>query len=143
MPPTYFIILLLLSIGLHFLLPIKKIIFSPYNYSGIILIIFGIIMNIWADALFKKKKTTVKPHEIPNFLEISGPFKISRHPMYLGMLAILLGTSFFLGSLITFAFPVIFIILMEMIFIPAEEKNLKKVFGKEYSDYKKKVRRWI
>ena len=143
MPPTYFEVLLLLSVGLHFVFPVTKFIFSPYNYLGFVLIIFGIIINLWTDLLFKKKQTTVKPHETPNFFIASGPFRLSRHPMYLGMISILFGATIFLGSLITFAFPVIFIILMEKLFIPMEEKNLEKKFGNKYIDYKKRVRRWI
>jgi protein-S-isoprenylcysteine O-methyltransferase Ste14 len=143
MPTTYFIILLLLSIGFHFVFPLLKFIFSPYNYLGFGLIIFGIIMNLWTDSLFKKKQTTVKPYEMPNFFVTSGPFKLSRHPMYLGMMSILLGVAIFLGSLITFAFPIIFIMIMEKLFIPLEEKNLEKKFGNQYIDYKKRVRRWI
>lgn len=143
LPPRYFIIFLLLSIGLHFIFPIKKIIFPPYTYLGWLLIMFGIILNIWSDLLFKRKKTTVKPHKTPSSLETSGPFRISRHPMYLGMAAILLGTTILHGTLITFLFPIIFVILMEIKFIPIEEKNLEKVFGKKYLDYKREVRRWI
>jgi len=143
MPTTYFIILLLLSIGFHFVFPLLKFIFSPYIYLGFGLIIFGVIINLWTDSLFKKKHTTVKPYEIPNTLVTSGPFKLSRHPMYLGMMSILLGVAIFLGSLITFAFPIIFIIIMEKLFIPLEEKNLEKRFGNQYIDYKKNVRRWI
>jgi protein-S-isoprenylcysteine O-methyltransferase Ste14 len=143
MPTTYFVVLLLLSLAAGFVFPEGKVIYSPYTYSGIIMIIFGIIMNLWTDALFKKSKTTVKPHETPTSLETSGPFRISRHPMYLGMTAILLGASVFTGSLITFIFPVIFIVLMEKIFIPLEEKNLEDAFGGKYIGYKKKVRRWI
>ena len=143
MPPTYFIILLLLLIGFHFIFPIFKFVFYPYNYSGIILILFGIIMNLWTDSLFKKKQTTVKPHEMPNFFIALGSFRLSRHPMYLGMLSILFGTAIFLGSLSPFVFPIIFIIIIEKLFIPMEEKNLKKKFGNKYVDYKNKVRRWI
>lgn len=143
MPTTYLLVLLLLSIGLHFAFPVKKIIHSPYTYLGIIFIISGAILNIWADSMFKKSKTTVKPHETPTSLEVSGPFRISRHPMYLGGSAILLGVAIILGSIITFVFPILFVILMEIIFISFEEKNLEKVFGEKYFDYKKKVRRWI
>lgn len=143
LPPTYFFVLLLLSIGFHFIFPVMKIIQSPYTYFGIILIVFGTVINIWADSLFKKNKTTVKPHEKPTSFEATGPFRISRHPMYLGMAAILLGLAIFLGSLITFIFPVFFIILMEIMFIPFEEKNLEKAFRKDYLNYKEKVRRWI
>lgn len=143
MPPVYFIIFLVLSIILHFVFPIEKFIYVPYTYTGFLLIVFGGILNLWSDSLFKKSKTTVKPHEKPTSLEVSGPFRISRHPMYLGMAAILLGLAVLHGTLITFIFPIIFIILMETIFIPMEEKNLEKSFGKKYLNYKKKVRRWI
>ncbi len=143
MPPTYFIALLILSILFHFIFPVKKIIYAPYTYLGYIPIIFGAVLNIWSDSLFKKSKTTVKPYGSPTKMEISGPFRISRHPMYLGMAAVLLGVAIIHGTLITFLFPIIFIILMEVIFIRVEEKSMEKEFGKKYLDYKKKARRWI
>lgn len=96
-----------------------------------------------ADSLFKKNRTTVKPQEMPSKLLVSGPFRISRHPMYIGMAAILLGEAVFLGSLIAFVFPLIFVMLMELFFIPKEEENLECAFGREYVDYKRRVRRWI
>ena len=143
LPPTYFIILLLLSIGLHFIFPIKKIIFPPYTYFGWMLIIFGAVLNIWTDSLFKRKETTVKPFEKPTDFIATGPFRISRHPMYLGMTAILLGVAILHGTLITFIFPLIFIFLSEKLFIPHEERNLEDVFGENYINYKNRVRRWL
>jgi len=143
MPPTYFLIFLTLSILLHFIFQIKKIIFYPYSQIGWLFIIFGGILNIWADRLFKKNKTTVKPKEKSTKFITNGPFKISRHPMYLGMIAILLGTAIIHGSLIGFIFPIIFIIIIETLFIPLEEKIMEKTFKRKYLDYKNKVRRWI
>jgi protein-S-isoprenylcysteine O-methyltransferase Ste14 len=143
LPPIYLFLFILLAVGLHFIYPVKRIIRPPYTYSGIALIVFGVVLNIWSDALFKKKKTTIKPFEDPTKLEVSGPFAISRHPMYLGMAIILLGTSVVLGSLIAFISPPSFIIVMNVIFIRFEEQNLERIFGKEYLDYKQKVRRWI
>ncbi|MBN2457792.1 isoprenylcysteine carboxylmethyltransferase family protein [Candidatus Woesearchaeota archaeon] len=143
MPPTYFWAMLIASVLLHFFVPVKKLIASPYNYLGILLVVFGIIINLMTDSLFKKAKTCVKPHEMPRSLVVSGPFRISRHPMYLGMLAILFGAAILLGSIMTFIPPIIFLVLMECLFIPMEERNLKKRFGSSYLDYKKSVRRWI
>ena len=143
MPPMIFYGFILLAIILNLFLPIKKIIVQPYNYIGIILILGGILIDIRAWALFKKEKTTLNPYKKPLKLVNSGLFKISRNPMYLGMDLVLWGLSIFLGSLITFIFPIIFIILIEKLFIRFEEKNLEKRFGKKYLNYKKKVRRWI
>jgi len=143
MPPTYLYTLILLAIATHFTIPLIKIIYFPYNLTGMIFIFFGATITLWADQIFKKEKTTVKPGEKSNKLIIKGPYKISRHPMYLGMLSILFGTSILLGSLVTFILPLIFIILIETKFVPLEERNMEKTFGKEYTNYKKKVRRWI
>ena len=143
MPPTYLMVLLILLIGAHLIIPVKKIIFPPYSYLGWILVAIGVFLNLWVDFKFKKKGTTIKSYNLPSKFITSGAYKISRHPVYLGMLMILLGTAIILGSAISFIFPIIFVILTEYLFISTEEKNMERVFGKKYLDYKKKVRRWI
>jgi len=144
MPPTYLWIFLLLAIVLHFVFPIKMLVSSWHKYYiGALIFLFGLVVNIWVDQVFKKKGTTIRPDEIPTHFEISGAFKFSRHPIYLGMVLVLLGVAVMLGSLVAVIFPVIFFILMETIFIPIEEKNMEKAFGSKYLEYKKKVRRWL
>lgn len=142
-PQGWFFILLILLFGLSLILPFAKVIHSPYNWTGIILIIFGFTINIWADNLFKQFKTAVKPDQKPTYLITGGPFRFSRNPMYLGMAAILLGSAFVSRSLISFIFPAVFIILMEKNFIDSEERALDSVFGNKYHYYKKTVRRWF
>src|SRR3989338_1768911 len=117
MPPMIFYSFILLSVILNFFLPIKKIIVQPYNYLGIVLILVGLLIDVRAWMLFRKRKTTLNPYEGPLKLINSGLFKISRNPMYLGMDLILWGLSILLGSLIIFVFPIIFIILIEKLFI--------------------------
>ena len=143
MPPTYFLIFLILSITLHFIFPVLKGIHPPVTCLGWIFIVFGVILNVWSDSLFKKHKTTVKPNESPTNMVVTGPFRISRHPMYLGMALVLIGVAVLHGTLITFLFPLLFIAITEAEFIPKEELNLEKAFGKRYIEYKSKVRRWI
>jgi protein-S-isoprenylcysteine O-methyltransferase Ste14 len=143
MPTVYFFILLMLALILHFLVPIKRIVVPPYAYLGVVIILFGCILNLEADRIFKKDRTTVKPYEIPSALEDTGPFRISRHPMYLGMASILVGVAVILGSIVTFVPPLVFIFLMEILFIPDEDSNLERAFGDKYKSYKKRVRRWI
>ena len=136
-------LLLLLLIASHSVFPIAEVVRTPYSYFGLVLVLFGIIMNLWADRLFKSMGTTVKPFEMPTAFLASGPFSISRHPMYCGMAAILLGLAVLLGSAISFVFPLLFIALMEAIFIPQEERNMFERFKEGYASYRKKVRRWV
>jgi protein-S-isoprenylcysteine O-methyltransferase Ste14 len=143
LPPTYFFVLLGLSVVTIFLIPVFRVDYFPGNLFGILLIISGLTINIWADHLFKIRQTTVLPHEKPTRLTVDGPFKISRHPMYLGMAALLLGIAILSQALIAFLFPVLFIIIIERKFIPIEETNLRQVFGAEYAQYRAQVRRWL
>lgn len=143
-PPDYIWIFVILGIVLHYLLPIKQIIFTPYTYLGIPLIVLGAYLNfVWVYITFRKEKITFNPYEFPKKLITYGAFRISRNPTYLGMALALVGIAILLGSVVTFIFPIIFIILTDKLVIPIEEKNLKKKFGKGYLEYKKKVRKWI
>jgi len=143
LPPTYFIVYLTGEILLHFLFPLKQVVSTPYSYFGIILVVIGAILNLWADGQLKKGKTTVKPFEKPSILITDGAFCISRHPIYLGFVLILMGVAILLGSLISLAAPILMLITLETKFIPKEEQNLEEVFGREYLDYKNCVRQWL
>lgn len=143
LPPTCFGISFVHLVCLYLIFQSDPVVPSPYRYFGAVLIVFGIILNTWADILFKRENTTVKSYGEPTSLITSGPFRISRHPMYLGMSSILIGMAMLMGSLVSFVFPLTFIIIMERRFIPMEEGNLEKAFGTQYRDYKKRVRRWV
>lgn len=143
LPTTYFLFCLLTAIVFHFLFPSPRIVAPSYYYLGVLLILAGIWLNIWADRLFKKKKTSVKPLEKPSALITEGPFRFSRHPMYLGFVLLMIGVAVLLGSVVAFLAPMAMLITLEIIFIPYEEKTLEEIFGQKYSDYKKRVRRWL
>lgn len=139
----YFLILLVLSVLLNFIIPVPAFLSPPSTYSGFLIIGFGLVLALWSRSLFLRNSTTLQPSEEPTSLLTSGPFRISRNPIYLGMAAILLGVAVLLGTLVTLAFPVLFITLIEFFIIPGEERMLEKIFGEPYRDYKKRVRRWI
>lgn len=128
---------------IHFVWPISKFIYFPWNLTGLVPIAIGSLLNLIADKSFKEKKTTVKPFEESTHLITNGVFKISRNPMYLGMGLILLGISISLGSLTPYLVVLIFIFLMDVGFIRAEEAMLEEKFEKEWIEYKKTVRRWL
>jgi len=143
LPPAYLNTFLVLAIGLHFILPIKRIIHSPYTYLGFFIILFGVALNVWSARLLKKKSATIDFYETPTRLVTDGPFRISRNPLYLGGVILSLGIAVLLGSLITFVFPIALLLIVDKLYIPVEEKRLERTFGKEYLEYKQRVRRWI
>lgn len=140
-PPHLFTICLVLSFIVH--LSFQSQLSGRVRIFGALFIVYGIILNLWADMLYKKSKTTVKPHDRPIALIRHGPFKYTRNPMYLGMALILLGFAVALGSYASMIFPFAFIAMMEGFFIPVEEKILDKTFGSAYKRYKSRVRKWL
>ena len=116
---------------------------GSFQVLGVIFIVLGLLINFWTDSLFKKEKTTVKPNKIPRKLITEGPFRISRHPMYLGFVVLLLGIALVLGNIFSFIGPIMMFITLEKKFIPLEEKLMEKHFGKKYQEYKNQVRRWL
>jgi len=139
----YFIILLVLSVLLNFVFPVLVFLSPPFTYSGFLIIGFGFVLALKSRSLFLKNATTLQPSEEPTSLVISGPFRLSRNPIYLGMASILLGVAVLLGTRVTLIFPIIFIMLIEFFIIPGEVGKMEKIFGEPYRKYKKSVRRWI
>jgi protein-S-isoprenylcysteine O-methyltransferase Ste14 len=128
---------------LHFLLPVYKIIPIPWNLLGILPLACGIALNLIADRAFKQSQTTVKPFEESTALITTGVFRITRNPMYLGYLLILLGVALIVRSMTTYAVILVFGILMDRVFIRVEEQMLEKQFGQAWLEYASKVRRWL
>ena len=143
LPPTYLLISIITMVLLHFLAPILELIAYPLTWFGMVPLAAGIALNLMADSAFKKEQTTVKPFEISTTLITTGVFQISRHPMYLGMALILFGLAIVMGSLTPLIFIAIFVILMELVFVRAEEKMLKQQFGPVWDAYKNNVRKWF
>ncbi len=143
LPPTYFNSSIFLIILIHFIWPGRMIIYFPWNLLGIIPVIIGAVLNLMADRAFKINKTTVKPFEESSSLITTGVFKISRNPMYLGMALVLSGVCIFLGSITPYIIVVLFIMLVQTIFITGEEKMLADTFGDAWLEYKKKTRSWL
>ncbi len=143
LPPAYLFGAIVLIVVLHFLLPINRLIPPLYNLLGLVPLFVGTLANIHASNLFKKAGTTVKPFEPSSTLVTNGPYRFSRHPMYLGMTLILAGLAVLLGSVTPVLVVPVFAWLMDRRFIVAEEQALEETFGEAYLEYKRHVRRWI
>jgi protein-S-isoprenylcysteine O-methyltransferase Ste14 len=141
--PAYLLFSIVAMIALRLLLPGHRIIQFPWTLLGIAPVFAGVVLNLVADAAFKRNKTTVKPFEEPRSLITRGVYAISRNPMYLGFALVLLGIAVFMGAMTPFAVVPFFIVLIEAVFIRAEEGMLEAKFGEVWLSYKAEVRRWI
>lgn len=143
LPPTY-LVLGLIGIGLsHFLFPGPRLIGTPWRYLGIPVLLFGAAVTVQADALFKKLGTEIKPFKESRLVVVEGPFRFSRHPMYLGFMCILGGFAILAGTVVPLLIVPVMFWLLTVRFVLPEEKHMAQQFGHQYDRYRTRVRRWF
>lgn len=109
------------------------------------LVLLGICIAIAGVLQFRMAGTTVDPRvpDQSSNLVVSGIYRYSRNPMYLGFLLALCGWCVFLGSMVSVLFLPVFILYMNCFQIVPEERFMQEKFGASYRQYRSQVRRWI
>lgn len=94
---------------------------------------------------FRKAKTTANPlrPERASSLVTSGIYRLTRNPMYVGLVLVLVGYSAWLWWLPAVAGPIGFIGYITRFQVQPEERALGAKFGLEYEAYRQRVRRWL
>jgi protein-S-isoprenylcysteine O-methyltransferase Ste14 len=77
------------------------------------------------------------PDDRTETLQIAGPYRIVRHPLYLGWMLCAFGTNHLTGDRLAFA---VMTSLYLVIAIPWEERSLVESYGGEYIRYQRQVR---
>jgi protein-S-isoprenylcysteine O-methyltransferase Ste14 len=142
-PPRIAIVLITISIGLWYFSPPQTLLHIPYKWIAGVSIVFGFAVMTWAWLQFRKSDTAVCPTSITSRIVTNGAYRYSQNPMYLGMLFMLTGASFLMGTIPSMLAPIGFFIIIERVFIPYEEEKLLSVFGDVYSKYQMVTRRWL
>ena len=119
--------------------------FSAAYLVAPILAVAGIAISALGIASFKRAGTTVNPMkpELASLLVSSGVYRLTRNPMYVGLLLVLLAWAMFLAAPLALSGPLAFVLYIGRFQIAPEEVALSKLFGAEYVEYKAKVRRWL
>ena len=117
---------------------------SEYLVSRVLLLI---ALGLFAATIFQfwKHQTTVSPTNISRSTKLiqSGPYRISRNPVYLVDVMILLAWAVWLAQWLNLLLVLVFMVSMRYGQIAREESVLMNKFGSEYADYRSRVRRWL
>jgi protein-S-isoprenylcysteine O-methyltransferase Ste14 len=119
---------------------------DPVRYSLIAaLAAIGVAIALGGVLAFRRARTTVNPlkPETSAALVSSGVYSFTRNPMYLGMVMVLIAWAVYLSSVWCLAGPLAFAWFITRFQIIPEERVLEKLFGADFSTYRKRVRRWL
>ena len=122
---------------------------GAWNWFGLILIAAAAILFIWTSVLHYLRvpermelEVTLPWKMTPPYLLTHGPYGFTRHPMYVGVLALWLGWTFLYGSVAVLVGCLVLCTAVN-VFARWEERALEGRFGDVYLQYKRNVPRWI
>ncbi len=143
-PPIWTLIYLLLCVALSWSLGWPLVPGLPLPTLGIALVAVAFILPVWAFVLFRREDTEINPiSPVNRKLVTRGPYRLSRNPMYLGLVTLSLGIALWVGAWPMLIVPLAIFATVNWVHIPFEEAKMRRQFGAAYDDYVAQVRRWV
>lgn len=126
-------------------LPIFGFTIPARHFIALSMAVAGLVIGAFGVVSFMRARTTVNPlkPDSASSLVRSGIYRVTRNPMYLGLLLILLGWAILLANVLAFILLPAFILYMNRFQIEPEERALASLFRQEFVSYKSCVRRWL
>jgi protein-S-isoprenylcysteine O-methyltransferase Ste14 len=130
---------------LHRVLPVAHWIGTSWRPVGWLIVLAGALTSTTAALQFRRAGTTVNPlaPAKATSLVTSGAFAVSRNPMYLGLLVVLVGWALVLGSISPWVVLPLYVFVITRVQIEPEEHVLAGLFGDAYRGYRARVGRWL
>ena len=142
-PPRIAMTLILLAAAMHVLVPLlpvqlfaSKLVAISVGVSG-----FAVMMKAWWQ--FQQHKVAICPTDETDYLITDGVYRLTRNPMYLGMIMMLFAIAAFIGTLPFYVAAISYFAIINWVFCLYEEEKLERAFGQDYRAYRSQVRRWI
>jgi protein-S-isoprenylcysteine O-methyltransferase Ste14 len=119
--------------------------FAGREWIAVIFSILGGVISISGIVSFQLAGTTINPvnPDAATSLVSSGIYRLTRNPMYLGVLFLLIGWAVYLANPLTLMGTVVFVLYMNRFQIAPEERVLAAKFGEAFTAYNARVRRWL
>ena len=111
------------------------------NIIGIVLLVCGAVLHMWTAKLLGVGIIGVPEIfiKMKEHIVTGGPFSLVRHPTYLSHTLIFSGVFLITGVKAVGILTVLDLIVINLIIIPLEEKELLHRFGEGYQQYKRDV----
>src|SRR5215211_50941 len=142
-PPLIYVVLFGLGLLLHQIVPLAFLPVVPARVAALFFLGGGVLLAGWSNLLFWRAHTSLVPIKPTTALVGSGPYRLTRNPMYLGLLCVYIAVALWLSLLWALILVPLVILAVQRLAIAKEERYLEQKFGDTYRQYRARVRRWI
>ena len=117
---------------------------DTWTLSGSLSLFGGVLIGSWCTFEFMIRGSgTPNPLDPPKLLVHRGLYRYVRNPMYVSVAFILLGETLFFRSVALAIYSAALLIGIHLLVVLYEEPVLGRRFGESYSEYRKRVPRWV
>ncbi|MGD9738500.1 MAG: isoprenylcysteine carboxylmethyltransferase family protein [Bauldia sp.] len=143
-PPFVFMAGILTAVLLGWLYPLGFGLPTAVRFGIAIALVLPLpLIMPFVVASFKRIRSDYDVQKMPLSLATDGPFRFSRNPGYVAFFLFFLGIAFFLDNVYALILVLVGVVFVHFKVVLKEEALLENRFGRDYLDYKSRVRRWI
>ena len=142
-PPVIYVVGLGVGFGLQVLLPSTPVPAAVRWLLGGALLLAGLVLTASFFTVLRRAGTPANPFKPTTALVTTGPYRVSRHPAYLGLALIYIAIALMASALwVLVPLPAVLVVI-DRCFIAREERYLERKFAGDYMRYKARTRRWL
>lgn len=144
-PPVVFLVCAGAMKGAAVACPFAAFDFPGRSAAAGLLFVPGAILGLGGIATFLRARTTLHSDRPQGAAQLvtTGLYRISRNPMYAGLLCALAGGVLALGNALAGLAPLAFVVYVNRFQIRPEERALREKFGAAFDAYAQTTRRWL
>ena len=141
-PPVVYLVSILVGFGLNAIWPVEAFPRALGRF-GLLLVLLAVALFALAVREFRRARTPIRTRKPVTAVVRTGPYRLSRNPIYLSFTLLQLGLGTWANSVWVVGLLVPTLVLMSYGVIAREERYMAQKFGEEYLRYTAAVRRWI
>ncbi len=143
-PPVAWAAAALGGLALDWILPLPFVPAAvPAGWVGTIVFVLAVGLGVWAIVTMTRAGSNVPTNRPSTTIVESGPYRVTRNPIYLGMFLGQVGLAVAFNSLWLYVTLVPFALVIRYGVVAREEAYLERKFGDVYRAYRARVRRWL
>jgi protein-S-isoprenylcysteine O-methyltransferase Ste14 len=142
-PPFVYLASIGLGLLFHWFWPMPLLPASITVPIGVVAVLVASALFISATRALRRAGTPIPGDRPTTTIVRTGPYRLSRNPIYLAFTLFQIGLAACANSLGLMLTLLPALALMELVVIPREERYLEARFPSEYLPYKRAVRRWL
>jgi protein-S-isoprenylcysteine O-methyltransferase Ste14 len=131
-----------------FIVPAVLALIDPWRTGvflpGALVVLLGLVLLLWCVRdFYVSGKGTLAPWDPPKKLVVVGLYRYMRNPMYVGVIALVVGWSVLFTSPVLMCYALLLAIVFHIRVLTHEEQWLESQFGSEWRQYRSEVGRWV